>query len=144
MLVAVALVPAQRLRILGKQAAADFVSRLQSRHRHTDLLHGFLALALHQGLAQQVQLVFRLGGLGGGQEHFGFDQHQVGRHGDEFTGNFHVHPLHFFQICQVLLQNGGDGHILNFNFIFTQQFKNNVQRAFKILQRLSLGMDDAL
>ena len=144
MLIAVALLSAQRLRLLGKQAPADLVSRLQHRHGLPDLLHGFLALALHQRLAQQVQLAFRLGLFRRRQEHFGLDQHQVGRHGDELAGNFHIHPLHFIQITQVLLQDRGNGHILNFDFILAQQLKNNIQRPLKILQHVGFGMDDAL
>ena len=144
MLIAVALLPAQGFRLLGEQAPADLVSRLQHRHGLPDLLHGFLPLPLHQRLAQQVKLAFRLGLFRRRQEHFGFDQHQVGRHGDELAGNFHIHPLHFVQISQILLQNCGNGHILNFDFILAQQLKNNIQRPLKILQNVGFGMDDAL
>ena len=144
MLVAVALGLPQGLRLLGKDAPADFVSGLQLGHRQTDLLHGFLPAALNQALTQQIQLVLRLLLLGSGQKHFGFNQHQVGGHGDELTGNLHIQPLHFVQIGQILLQNRRDGHILNLNFILAQQQKNHVQRAFKVLHGFIPGVNDAL
>ncbi len=144
MLIAVALLPAQRLRLLGKQAPTDLIPGLQLGNRQADLLHGFLALTVHQGLAQQIQFTFRLRLLRRRQQHLGLDQHQVAGHGNEFAGDLHVQALHFFQIIKVLLQNGGDGHILDFNFVLTQQFKDNIQRALEILPDLGAGMDDAL
>ena len=66
------------------------------------------------------------------------------RHLDKLARDLHVHPLHFVQISQILLQNCGNGHILNFDFILAQQLKNNIQRPLKILQNVGFGMDDAL
>ena len=50
MLIAIGLIPPQRFRLLGKQATADLVSRLQSGDSRANLIHGLLALALDQAL----------------------------------------------------------------------------------------------
>ena len=111
---------------------------------YSELLDNLLALALFQGLNQQLHFAEALLALGFTQQHFRLDQHQLRGHGDELAGNFHIHPLHFVQISQILLQNCGNGHILNFDFILAQQLKNNIQRPLKILQNVGFGMDDAL
>ena len=129
---------------LGENAASDLISRLQLADCQPDLLHGLLPAALNQCLSQLVQLVLRLLLLGGGQKHLGFDQHQVGGHGNELTGNLHIQPLHFVQISQILLQNRRNGHVLNFYFILAQQQKNHVQRTLKVLHGFIPGVNDAL
>ena len=116
--IAVGLVPAQRLRLLGEHAAANVVPGFQSRDSDAYLLHGLFPLAFQQGLAQQVHFVFRFLPLGGGKQHFCFNEHQVGGHGNELAGDVHVQPLHLVQVGQILLQNGRNGHILNFDFVF--------------------------
>ena len=68
----------------------------------------------------------------------------MGCHGNKLTGNLHIQPLHLVQVGKILLQNSGNGYILNFDFVFAQQQKNGVKRAFKILHFLAAGMDDPL
>ena len=144
MLILIVPISAQRFWFLGENAASDLISRLQLADCQPDLLHGLLALAFNQALAQQIQLIFRLRLFRGGQQHLGLNQHQVGGHGDKLAGNLHIQPLHLVQIGQILLQYGRDGHILNLNPILTQQQENNVQRAFKVLHLLAAGVDNAL
>ena len=55
MLIAVGLILAQRLRLLGKQAAADLVPELQPGNGRAHRFDGFLALALDKALAQDIQ-----------------------------------------------------------------------------------------
>ena len=144
MLVAVASDFFQGLRLLGEDAPADLVSRLQLGHRQADLLHGFLPAALDEALAQALQLVLCLLLLSGRQKHLGLDEHQVGCHGDELAGDLHIQPLHFVQVGQILLQDGGDGHILNFDLILAQQQKNHIQGPLKVLHGFAAGVDNAL
>ena len=134
----------QGLRVFGKNTAADLISGFQNGHCLPDLFHHLFTLALDQALAQNVQFTLGLRLLGGGQEHFGLDEHQVGRHGDKLAGDLHIQPLHLVQISKILFQNGGDGHILDLDLIFAQKQENNIQRALKIFHFLGAGMDDAL
>ena len=134
----------QGLRLLCKQAPADFISGLQLRHGQTNLLHGLPAAALDQSLTQQVQLILCLLLLGGGEKHLCLDQHQMGGHGDKLTGDLHIQPLHLIQVGKVLLQNGCNGDILNLDLVLAQQQKNHIQRPLKILPHLCAGMDNAL
>ena len=66
----------------------------------------------------------------------------MGGHGDKLAGNLHVHPLHLLQVGQVLLQNGRDGDVLNFYFVFTQQEQDHVQRTVEVLGGVVLGLYD--
>ena len=144
MLIAVSCIFAKGFRFFGKQASADFIPGFQDGNSLPDGFHCLLTLAFNQALAQQIQFTFRLRSLCGGQQHFRLDQHQMGCHGDKLTGDLHIQPLHFFQICQILFQNGGNGYILDLDLVFTQQCENNVQRTFKIFHLLRTGADDAL
>ena len=141
--VAVGLVRLIGLRALGKQAEAQLIARAQLLCGLLDLLIGILPLPLLQGFDELVHLALRFFLLGFGQEHACLDVHEVGRHGDELAGDLHIHPLHFIQIGQILLQNGGDLDILDLYFIFAQQQEDDVQRAVKILQRLAFRVYDA-
>ena len=47
-----------------------------------------------------------------GEQHPGFDKHQLGGHGGKLAGYLQIHPLPPLQILQILLQNKGDGDVL--------------------------------
>ena len=143
MLIAVGLLLRQRLRLLGEDASANFIAGLQLDNGLPYLLHGFPPAALQQTLTQLVKLRFRLRLLGGRQQHLGFNQHQVGGHGDKLAGNLHIQLLHFVQVRQILLQNGSDGNILNLYFVFAEQKKNHIQRPLKILAGFGFGVNDS-
>ena len=68
-----------------------------------DLLVGLLALPLAEGADQNFHVALGLFLLGLGEEHARFDVHEVRGHGDEFTGDLHVHALALIEPGEVLL-----------------------------------------
>ena len=65
----------------------------------------------------------------------------MGSHSDELAGHLQIHLLAPLQIFQILVQNQGDGDILYFDLVLTQQEQDQIQRAFEILQRfVALGL----
>ena len=110
----------------------------------SDLLVGLLVLPLAKGADQNFHVALGLFLLGLGEEHARFDVHEMGGHGDEFAGDLHVHALALVEPGKVLLENGGDVHVLNFNFIFAEQQEDDIQRAVEIFEGLGPGADDAV
>ena len=102
---------------------AELSHRAQLLRYRFDPLVDLTAAPLLQGLDQQIHLALDLLILQT-QEHAGLDIHQVGGHGDELAGDLQVHLLPLVQIFQVLIQDQGDGDILNLNFIFSQKVEN--------------------
>ena len=101
--VAVGLVFLIRLLPLGEETETNFVADGELRGRKLDLLVGLLALALTQGADQNFHVALGLLLLGLGEEHARFDVHEMGGHGDEFAGDFHVHALALVEPGEVLL-----------------------------------------
>lgn len=65
----------------------------------------------------------------------------MGGHGNELAGYLQIHLLALLQIFLILIQDQRNGDILYFDFILTQQEQDQIQRALKILQRLTaLGL----
>ena len=60
------------------------------------------------------------------------------RHRDEFARDLEIELLSLLEICKVLVQDQRDGNVLDLYFIFRQQEENEVERPFKVLQRLAL------
>ena len=141
--VAVGSVRLVRLRPLGEQSKSQLIAHSQLLCRLLDLLIGVLPLAFLEGFDEFVHLALRLLLFCLGQEHARFDIHEIGRHGDKLAGDLHIHALHFVEIGQILLQNGGDLNILYFDFILAQQQQNHVQRAVEILKRFALRVHNA-
>ena len=141
--VAVGSVRLVRLRPLGEQSKSHLIAHSQLLCRLLDLLIGVLPLAFLEGFDEFVHLALRLLLFCLGQEHARFDIHEIGRHGDKLAGDLHIHALHFVEIGQILLQNGGDLNILYFDFILAQQQQNHVQRAVEILKRFALRVHNA-
>ena len=58
------------------------------------------------------------------------------RHRDEFARDLEIELLSLLEIRKVLVQDQRDGNVLDLYFIFRQQEENEVERPFKVLQRL--------
>ena len=102
-LIAICLVPAQRLGLLGKHAESNIVSQRERAAGDPDLLVGVLSLPLAKRRDEFFHLRLRLGFFRFGQQHARFDIHQVRRHRDKLAGNFHVHTLAFVEPGKILL-----------------------------------------
>jgi hypothetical protein len=77
------------------------------------------ALVFQQSFHQRrsgVRLGFLL--LPSGQQHLGFDIHQLSGHGDKLAGHVHIQLPHPANMLQILLQNLSDGDIVDADFIF--------------------------
>ena len=135
-LIAVRLVPAQRLGLFGKHAESDVVSKRERAAGDLDLLIGVFSLPLAKRRDELFHLRLRFGFFRLGQQHARLDVHQMRRHRDKLAGNLHVHALALVEPGKILLQNRRDADVLNFYFIFAQQKQNDIQRTVKILQRL--------
>ena len=62
------------------------------------------------------------------------------RHRDEFARDFEIELLSLLEIRKVLVQDQRDGNVLDLYFIFRQQEENEVERPFKVLQRLRAAL----
>ena len=62
------------------------------------------------------------------------------RHRDEFARDLEIELLSLLEICKVLVQDQRDGNVLDLYFIFRQQEENEVERPFKVLQRLRAAL----
>ena len=60
----------------------------------------------------------------------------MGSHGHKLAGHLQIHLLAPVQIRQILVQNQGNGDILYFDLILTQQEQDQVQGPLKILELL--------
>ena len=129
------LAPFHGLRGPGQDAAAELAHRPQQLRQTAHPGIGLAPLPLRQRLNQGIHLVFGLLILQG-QEHPCLDIHQVGSHGHKLAGHLQVHLLAPVQIRQILVQNQGNGDILYFDLILTQQEQDQVQGPLKILELL--------
>ena len=78
--VAVGVIALKRLLFLDEHAKADLVARSKELCGALDFSVGFLPLALLERLDEKLHFAHGLLLLGGGQQHFGFDQHQMRGH----------------------------------------------------------------
>ena len=62
------------------------------------------------------------------------------RHRDEFARDLEIELLSLLEIRKVLIQDQRDGNVLDLYFIFRQQEENEVERPFKVLQRLRAAL----
>ena len=133
--VAVYLIGLDRLGHLGQVVPANLITAVQGGDHRFDLQIIFVALVGLQGGDELFHLAHGLLVVDG-QQHPGFDIHQVGSHGDKVAGNLQVqlppliHPLH------VLVQNEGNLNVLDFQLVLAQQVEDQVQRAHKVLHIL--------
>ena len=56
---------------------------------------------------------------------------QLRRHGDEFTRDLHIHHFHLPQIVHVLVENEGDGNVVNTDLIPCDEGEQKVERPLK-------------
>ena len=68
------------------------------------------------------------------QQRNGFDIYQPGRHLQKTAGDLQISHLHLVNIRKVLFQKAGNLNIHNVEFMFGDQVKQKVERAFKNLQ----------
>ena len=121
----------QRLRRFGVQIPAQFhpLGQLTARF--------FVTLVFQQSFHQLGPGVFPLLRLFVyRQQHFGFDVHQLGGHGHEFAGHFQIQLFHLGQMVQILLQDLGDGDIVDADFVFRDQVEQQIQRPIKRIQMI--------
>ena len=75
-----------------------------------------------------------------GQEHPGFNENKLGRHGHELAGHFQIEFLAPLHPGQILLQDHRDLDILDLHFIFAQKMEDKIKGAGKVLQSLRAGL----
>ena len=135
MLIAVDLLLGQRLGLAHQIVPPELVPPRQHTGDTFDALITLLVLVFLQGRHELLHLAQSLFVVDG-EEHAGLDVHQMGGHDDKLTGHLQVQPLPLFHPLQVLVQKQGDGDVPDFDFVFTQQVENEVQRPVKVLHAL--------
>jgi len=67
-----------------------------------------------------------------GQEHLGLDPHQGGNKQNEFAAQLNIQFLALVDIIQEVVDNIGDGNIINIQFIPLNKKEQEVKWAFKL------------
>ena len=57
-----------------------------------------------------------------------------GLHFKKFTGNLHIILLHLTDIIKILLNKSENRYIINIQFMFVNQMKQEIKRTFKCLK----------
>ena len=127
--------PLHGLRVSQKDAAAKLPHGPQLGGDSLDLRVVLAAAPLLQGFDKQVHLTLGLLVLDG-QKHPGFDEHELGGHGDKLAGHLQVHPLPPLQVLQILVQDQGDRNVRNLYLIFRQQVEDQIQGPLEVLHSL--------
>ena len=118
---------------LGLQKiAAVLRDHIQLHRSHFHLL--VFEQAAYQ-LGPRVFGLFALGHFFGGQQHARLDLDEHGRHEQVFGGQLQVALADFLHITQVLACHARHGNVENVEVLLADQVQQQVQRAFKSLQK---------